>query len=232
MSVTSNILQRTFQIRHGNSTGTCFTVDAENRRYLVTARHVVETISDVDNVEIQHGGEWKPVTVQLVGHGKDDVDISVLSPQAIFGAPHPLTVTVANLTLAEEVHFLGFPYGIAPDVGELNDGFPMPFVKRAIVSALPVGSGLILLDGHNNPGFSGGPVVVRRRGGDQTVVGVVSAFSSETPKVIDDSGNPGPYRYIVNTGIVHAYDSAKLNEIIVANPIGTALDQTDDDGDQ
>lgn len=229
MSVTSNILQRTFRIGHGDSTGTCFTVDMDNRRYLVTARHVVETISDGGIVRIEHGGEWKSVPVDLVGHGKDDVDISVLSPHAIFGGQHPLAVKSADLQLAEEVYFLGFPYGIGFDAGEINDGFPMPLVKRAIVSALPPRPEPLLLDGHNNPGFSGGPVVRRWREGVQAVVGVVSAFSSENPKVIDEAGNPGPYSYSVNTGIVHAFNSLEVKEIIAAHPIGIALDQFDGD---
>ena len=44
MSVTTNILRRTFRMRHRDKCGTCFTVDVDNRRYLVTARHLVETI--------------------------------------------------------------------------------------------------------------------------------------------------------------------------------------------
>ena len=224
MSVTNNILQRTFRIRHGDETGTCFTVDIHNRRYLVTARHLVEEIRSRGAVDIQHDGKWVPIKVELVAHGEGLVDLSVLAPQTLFGAPHQLVVTTAHLHLAEEVYFLGFPYGLWFDAGELNAGFPMPLVKRAAVSAMYLESGLLLLDGHNNPGFSGGPVVRRWNGSEQVVVGVVSGYRSETPYVFDGSGNPGPYRYIMNTGIVSVYDSRKLNELIAGNPVGMAIE--------
>ena len=125
-------------------------------------------------------------------------------------ATHSLVITTAQLQLAEEVYFLGFPYGLWFDVGELNAGFPMPLVKRATVSAMYTESGWMLLDGHNNPGFSGGPVVRRWNGREQVVVGVVSGYRSETSRVVDGSGNPGPYSYVMNTGIVVVYDSRKL----------------------
>ena len=57
MSVTTNILQRTFRMRHGDNVGTCFTVDVHNRRYLVTARHLVEKIRPRGTVDIQHSGK-------------------------------------------------------------------------------------------------------------------------------------------------------------------------------
>ena len=161
-----------------------------------------------------------PVEVELVGHGEGPVDLSILAPQSLFGAAHSLAVTTAHLQLAEEVYFLGFPYGLWFDVGELNAGFPMPLVKRATVSAIYLESGWMLLDGHNNPGFSGGPVVRRWNGREHVVVGVVSGYRSETSRVVDGSGNPGPYSYVMNTGIVVVYDSRKLNELIAANPVG------------
>ena len=156
MTVTTNILQRTFRMRHGDSTGTCFTVDVENRRYLVTARHLVRSINSDSYVLIEHCGEWKTVAVTLVGHGDGEIDITVLAPQVRFGTHHSLVVTSGGLPLGAEVYFLGFPYEFRTDSGELNRGFPFPLVKRATVSALQLESGLVLLDGHNNPGFSGG----------------------------------------------------------------------------
>ena len=220
MSVTTNILQRTFRIRHGDNAGTCFTVDVDNRRYLVTARHLVETILTRGIVQIQHDDKWADVEVELVGHGEGSVDISVLAPQSLFGATHPLAVTTAHLLLAEDVYFLGFPNGLWADVGELNAGFPIPLVKRAIVSAMYLESGRMLLDGHNNPGFSGGPVVRRWNGREQVVIGVVAGYRHETSYVVDSEGNPGPYSYDMNTGIVVVHDSRKLNELIATNPVG------------
>ena len=97
---------------------------------------MVETIRPCGIVGIQHGGQWMPLAVQLVGHGEGNIDVSVLAPQYLFGASHPLAVTVANLQLAEDVFSLGYPYELWFDLGELNAGFPVPLVKRELVSAL------------------------------------------------------------------------------------------------
>ena len=116
MSVTTNILQRTFHIQHDVNTGTCFTVDVEGRRYLITARHVVEFIGDPSSVEISYKRNWISVPVRLVGHGTGDIDVSVLAPQQLFGPAHALSLTTAGLVLAEDVYFLGFPYGLSMEV--------------------------------------------------------------------------------------------------------------------
>ena len=220
MSVATNILQRTFRMRHANNAGTCFTFDIDNRRYLVTARHLVDSIRTFGVVSIQHDGTWYNVVVQSVGHGGGNSDIAVLAPQSLFGATHYLNLTTAGLSLAEEVFFLGFPYGLWFDVGELNAGYPMPFVKRAVVSAMFQEEGWMFLDGHNNPGFSGGPVVRRWNGTEQVVVGVISGYRSEIQSVVDEAGEPGPYQYYMNTGLVVVHDSRKVIQIVEDNPIG------------
>ena len=222
MSVTSNILQRTFHVRCGSSHGTCFTVDVDNKRYLVTARHIAHSICGQGEVEILHNDRWASVPVHLVGHGNGEVDVSVLAPQVLFGATHPLSTTTRGLQLAEDVYFLGFPFSMAFDVGKLNARFPMPLVKKAIVSALDMGNGLILLDGHNNPGFSGGPVVRSgiRDGNKQVVIGIVSGYRYDRRSVLDSAGNKGPYTYDMNTGIILVYDTRHIEKLILDNPIG------------
>lgn len=216
MLVKSNILQRTFRIRYGTNSGTCFTVDVDGKRYLITARHIVGQIEEPSSVEIMHDGIWKPVLVDLVGHGADDIDVSVLAPQ-LFGVSSPLTISV-EMFLSEAVYFLGFPYELSVSAGDMNQDFPLPLVKKAIVSGMNMDEGLILLDGHNNPGFSGGPVV--RDVDTSQVIGIVSGYRFERQHVMDSDGNQGSYTYHQNTGIVHVVSSKKINELIVRNPIG------------
>ena len=222
MNVTTNILQRTFYIRYAGDSGTCFTADVDDKRYLVTARHIVQGIGNSDHVDIMHNAKWVSIPVRLVGHGQGDVDISVLAPSLLFGAPHPLSFTAAGLTVSEDVYFLGFPFGLTADSAELNSRLPFPLVKRAIVSAIDAPNGLILLDGHNNPGFSGGPVVRSSRvaADPPIVIGVVSGYKRTQQRVLDLSGAKGPYTYDTNTGIVVAHYSKFLIDIARANPIG------------
>ena len=117
MPVTNNILQRTFRIRYGPSFGTCFTVDIDDKRYLITARHIVEQIEGSSLVEIMHDGIWKPLPVDLVGHGAGDIDVSVLAPHQLFGTSSPLTVSI-EMILSEAVYFLGFPYEMSTSAGD------------------------------------------------------------------------------------------------------------------
>ena len=159
--------------------------------------------------------------VRLVGHGKGDIDVTVLSPATEFGASHALRLTTAKLMLAEEVYFLGFPYGLGLEVKtELNAGFPLPMVKRAVVSALGLGDSPLFLDGHNNVGFSGGPVARRGTKDEQTVIGTISAYRAEREYVRDENGDETSLTYDTNTGIIVAHDIRHSLAIIDANPIG------------
>lgn len=216
MSINNRILQRTFRIRCGRMTGTCFTVDVARRRYLVTAKHIAGAVNHEAVVEIAHEGTWKHLQVGLVGHGDGEIDVSVLAPQQLFGGSAPLTIP-GPMTLAEDVYFLGFPFDMSLDVGKLNADFPLPLVKKAVLSAFFTDKGLVLLDGHNNPGFSGGPVV--GSGGDR-LIGVVSGYRNQRQAVLDSDENEGPYTYDMNTGIIHVWDSHQVNQLILDNPTG------------
>lgn len=223
MLTTTNILQRTFHISHGGATGSGFTVDVDGRQYLVTAKHVVQSIDGPCTLKIFHDSVWKNCHVDLVGHGSGEVDITVLAPALQLSPTHPLHATAAGLAISQEVFFLGFPYGLTTEVGKINDDFPIPFVKKGIVSALSFEDNkVIFLDGHNNPGFSGGPVVYQKATdteGDMTVAGVVSGYL-QTQEPVYDPGNERTLSYSYNTGIVKAYSIAHGTELIQANPIG------------
>ena len=220
MTVTTNILQRTFHIRYEGETGTCFTIDVQNKRYLLTASHVVKSLQGDAIVEISHNQRWVPLRVKLVGHCGRDIDIAVLAPQELFGASHPLKLTTAGLTLAEDVYFLGFPYGMSMEGTDINAGFPLPLAKKGAILAIGFGDRPLLLDGHNNSGFSGGPVARRGSKEEQTIIGVISGYHGETRKVLDEKGNETRFTYSVNTGIVIAHDIRHALAIVETYPIG------------
>lgn len=200
----------------------------DGKRYLVTARHVVQGIGESDSVAILFQGQWHSLRVRLVGHGEGDVDVSVLAPDVLFGVDYELKLWAGGLRIPETVYFLGFPYGMSVDVGELNEGNPMALVKSAAISALYMPEGRFLLDGHNNPGFSGGPVVRDVQvASPQTVIGVVSGYRRESPRVRDLQGNEGPYTYETNTGSVVVWSIARATDLIAANPIGISADPDD-----
>ena len=220
MFVLSTILQRVFFIRYGDYTGTCFTADVDGKRYLITARHLVEEMQEASLLKIMHGNKWKSLPVNLVGHGEGYIDISVLAPQQLFGASHPLNIS-GELIVSETVYFLGYPYEWSSYSKNLNQDFPLPLVKKATVSGIGQDRSLVLLDGHNNRGFSGGPVV--REANTSQIIGVISGYRYSTQSVLNSDGSESPYIYHENTGIVTMYGSNAIEKIIASNPIGREI---------
>ena len=79
---------------------------------------------------------------------------------------------------------------------------------------------IFLLDRHNNPGFSGGPVVfVQSDGGPFRVAAVVSGYQA-VPQPVHVGHQETAFTYDYNTGIIvtHAIDAAL--KLIEQNPIG------------
>ena len=226
MFITANILQRTFQLSFGKGQGTCFTVDYDNQQYIVTARHIVEPITNSATIRIKHEKIWKDCPVNLVGHGEGKVDISVLASPIQISPTYHLPPTTDGLAIGQDVYFLGFPYGWASEVGEFNDNFPMPLIKKAIISGVDLGSHLFLLDGHNNRGFSGGPVVfaeVGKPGAQLSVAGVISGYRrGKEPVALEGDNTSFELKY--NAGIVLVYGIKHAVDLISRNPIGFNLE--------
>jgi hypothetical protein len=103
----------------------------------------------------------------------------------------------------------------------LNDGYPIPFVKQGIVSALmdggQIGSPGFYLDAINNLGFSGGPVV--RGYPSETILGVVHGYVSSNTETRDVSGKQIGTT-LENSGIMLCYHIELAAALIEASPIG------------
>ena len=130
-----------------------------------------------------------------------------------------------NIILGQEVYFLGFPYGLNTNMGELNRNFPVPFIKKAILSAVYGKLDLLFLDGHNNPGFSGGPVVFsqgRAPANAFSVAGVISGYRESTQPVYR-AGEATAFESAYNTGIICAYGIRHVIRLIDQNSIGFNL---------
>lgn len=215
-SVTANIIHRTFHVQVADSIATCFTIDIDGEEYIVTARHVVEDLQTDQPLKIFSQDQWMELPVTLVGHAKDEIDISVLRAESKLTPENlPVTPSSAGLTYGQDVFFLGFPYGLKSNIIFKDFNFPLPLVKKATVSCLMENDPLFFLDGHNNPGFSGGPVVFGDSN-EMKVAGVVSGYRfEEKPIFLDDVQSE--YSYKGNTGIIVAYDIREAVAIIQPN---------------
>ncbi len=216
--ITSNVIHRVFRICYNGSEGTGFTIEVEGREYLITAKHVIESLNGNDTIDIFSNGGWTPHQVTLVGHAPDDADISVLAAMhQLTPLGLPMQASTEGLTYGQDVYFLGFPYGFTGRFIFQEGGYPLPFVKKAIVSLLD--HKIVLLDGHNNPGFSGGPVVFTDRSNNFKVAAVISGFQAvEEPVLIRGENSEFTYKY--NTGIIVAHLVNVTMDLIQSNPIG------------
>lgn len=117
--------------------------------------------------------------------------------------------------MGQDCYFLGFPLGFST---KLSQGM-VPLIKRATTSGLRdiKGKNILLLDGHNNVGFSGGPVITTNSGlKEQFVIGIVSGYFPD-PQVIevpDDKGGTKKITYNSNSGIILCFQTDLAVEII------------------
>lgn len=221
--VTANILSRVFQIRYGGVSGSSFTVEIDRRQYLVTARHVVAGVSDGDSISLLRDGHWVPYAVRRIPVDPPEADIAVLALPSVLPQTFPVQAASEAFALGEELYFLGFPFGVSfPGVPQAS-GFPLPFVKHAICSAFgPVrGVDYVFLDGYDNPGFSGGPIV-RANPRGITILGVISGFRYSDEPVLKD-GKQSDLKYRANTGIVLGIGISHALRAISKHPIGAPL---------
>ena len=220
--ITANLIHRTFRIKCGESVGTGFTIDVDGRQYLVTAKHVIQGFTSEPGIEVFGNNAWTPVASTLVGHGGENVDISVLAPVEALSPPNlPVSASSAGVVYGQDMYFLGFPYGVLSQVLLGEAGYPLPLVKKALLSSFA--GDIYLLDGHNNPGFSGGPVVFGLNGAmPHSIAAVISGYRfSPEPVYLAQAETALTYRQ--NTGIVIAYKIELALEMIRAKPIGAVI---------
>jgi S1-C subfamily serine protease len=256
--LTTNVLLRVRMIRPAGSSsfGTGFTLEVDGSQYLVTAKHVVAGMKDSDTLEIRQGDQWTPLTVKVLR--ANDADIAVLIPPRQLTVSFPLEPSLTGIRLPQDVYFLGFPYGLPYDLPTkplgLIQGFALPFIKKGVVSAMTDHAKVIFLDGHNNPGFSDGPIVFRDLDQSEVVfklAAVVSGFRPEllpilklreiTPDKVS-SADIAQQRIVrkeghlyrlddtdevvnSNTGIVIRYNIGYALDLIHKNPIGPKVSQ-------
>ena len=181
--LTTNVYDRVLMIRIGNNYGTGFALDVDGRQYLVTAKHVVAGLGADGTVLVAKNDAWTSVPVRVM-RCDDPVDIAVLVPPAQLTVDYPLEATMKGVRYGQDMYFAGFPYGLHTSAPALNGGYPVAFVKKAVMSGEVTEGGAteILLEGYNNPGFSGGPLVYRdldRTASVYKVAGVVKGFRAD-----------------------------------------------------
>jgi Trypsin-like peptidase domain len=216
----TNILYRTYFIRAAQY-GTAFALDVGETQYLVTARHLLPETGTTIELQVLHEKRWLKGEVRVVARGRGELDIAVLQPPTRF-TPKTFEIELGfgEISLGQDVYFLGFPYKLWTDYGELSAGLPGPFLKKGALSAVTFDHPKTLhVDAINNEGFSGGPLYFFRNGNPQEprVAGIVSKYRTEHEPVVDEDGQPTGLRVAYNTGFLVAYDIKHALELINAS---------------
>lgn len=191
--VTSEFLQRTLKFKCGRSTGTCFFVKIDSKFYFVTAEHLLFEYPQ-SPIEICGDEGFKPAVVLNVVNGSDvsgrkcteDIapDVSLVETTGISGAELSVPIHPSSISIGDDAYFLGFPLGLGSVDLPGSSGWQSPFVKRGCISAFVENNEIFYVDGSNNTGFSGGPVLVRdEKTAKGVCVGVISGYVKEHHKV-------------------------------------------------
>jgi hypothetical protein len=134
----TNIFFRTFFV-HAAQYGTAFTLDVGGDEFLVTARHLLWEES-VQELHILRDRKWIPFRANVVGCGRGDLDIAVLKlPVRLTSPEFQVTPLMGDMFVGQDVFFLGFPYKMWVDYGELAGGLPGPFLKKGALSSVDPG---------------------------------------------------------------------------------------------
>lgn len=208
------ILTRTFCISHESSKATAFTIEENDIQYLVTAKHFFKDIGypATATINILINGQYHDFNV-IIKYPQDDIiDIAVMktTPYCEISKKMGNGLTSKGLIYGCDVYFLGYPF----NYDELLTTFPssstpIPFIKKATFSGtLKQNQSILFLDGHNNPGFSGGPVCFKNDNDSLfTIAGVISGYNYNRKPVFDsNSDKETPFYIQENTGIIYAYD--------------------------
>ena len=145
-------------------------------------------------------------TTRTLFPASDDVDIAVFETKE--KATQPFLITsddkTTGVTMGQRVWFLGYPHGIGSHWANKE----APFIKSGTMSAMDAlnpKAVLLYIDGFNNPGFSGGPIVYWDFGKHSyAILGVVKGFQPENAQIIVNGKNVDT-DVLVNSGILVAY---------------------------
>lgn len=240
---TTNVLGRVLMVESRYDRGTIFSIDVDRREYWITAKHILTGAKHppygsipsksvplhILNPDAAQGEKWVPVNFNVIDPG-NDIDIVVLAASnLVLNAFLPnVSADSAGAVLGGDCEFLGFPYGggwrAKPDNGQ---AFWMPYVKHCTVSAMATTEPTIwVLDGINNAGFSGGPVIYGT-GPEQKIMAVVSGYVTEPTEIVSSAAakkkpvaQAKKQTVNLNSGFIIAYDIKYAIEAINKNSIG------------
>ena len=215
----TDILYRTFFIRAA-AYGTAFAIDIGDSQYLVTAHHLLPSDGDEIEIQVLHEKGWLKGIARVIGRGRGDLDVAVLwLSTRLTPKRFEVEIGFGDIAIGQDVFFLGFPYKLSTNYGQLSAGLPGPFLKKGTLSAVTFDYPKTLhVDAMNNEGFSGGPLYFFKNGNLEhpCVAAIVSKFRTEYEPVVNERGDSTGLKVAYNTGFLLAYDIRHAVDLIAA----------------
>jgi hypothetical protein len=217
--ITANALDNTHLILTDTLQGTCFTYLIDNEEFIVTARHLFKTSldnGDSTSIKIYQNEQLNDFRAKYFISKDSTIDIAVLNVKKQLHRITPYA-SVEKTALGQELYFLGYPYFNKTLFKSYDRNIgSFPLVKEAIYSgSYTKDYTLHFLDGHNNPGFSGGPVIVHDYStGKNGVFGIISGYYHEI-RQLQKSENVVYEEFIKeNSGIIKCYPIRLVDKIV------------------
>jgi hypothetical protein len=210
----TQVLSNTFWIKTNQGTLSAFAIDYNGKELLISALHgFSRNIASPSRVKLQININkiWKSFDAILYHLSDTSIDIAVLVLNESIQHQKPYDLC-GDVMIGQECRFYGFPYGryFFTDAG----GQYMPFIKRALVSS--VQSNVDFLDGMNNPGFSGGPVIIKDVYSKQyKILGVISGYHPQSDSIVrKNKDTVEVIKYQENSGIIYCYPIQDVKSLL------------------
>lgn len=193
---TDRIFDRTYLIQTDTLVGTCFSVIYKGEEFIITVRHLFKKkLADSSSVHIKlyYKKEIKDTDATVYKSKNDSIDIVVLKLPIVTCSKESYGLG-GDFILGQDVYFIGYPI-LAGNIFCTQDitGKIYPLCKKAINSGFVYtkdSTSIVLLDGHNNPGFSGSPVTYYNYFDKQyKITAVISGYFLQENKILGDTTN-------------------------------------------
>jgi hypothetical protein len=180
MRLNSSHIGTCVQVRTAAGIGTCFFRKSGLHGAFLSAAHVFKNVQAGENVYFREAETWAPFVIKEISTNADGHDVCAFTLENFFWETEDADLRAIGLFPGDPVRFLGFPHQLV-NTYPSESGFATPLTRHAHLSGAIVHDGKLLtvLDGFNNPGYSGGPVYGDL--GDHTpiLMGVISGYRNE-----------------------------------------------------
>lgn len=224
--VTNDILECTFKIQTDTQSGTGFLIGRPDSNFMITARHLFrKSYKNGDKIVYWVYGKdsWEAFDGTLLLHKNPKVDIAIIKPDSIGKWNPTLNSNLPAMFLGEDAIFLGFPYDIIPSrkMADVELYYPYPIFKKAMNCENVESDSIIyyLFEGHNNSGFSGGPILLKswKQKPLPTYNRLIAVVHGFYPGALTLDTDKGKMIFAENSGIMLGVPAFYITEIFEQN---------------